>query len=101
MLRNTLNNKEKKFLRSLGMKLDAIVFIGKEGVTPNVVNAAIEAIERNELIKVKIQQNCLETVDNALVTLAERVDADLVQIIGRNGLIWKRNFQKPRITFPK
>ena len=29
--------------------------------------------------------------------LAERADANLVQVIGRNGLLFKRNFDKPRI----
>ena len=32
--------------------------------------------------------------------LTERVDADLVQTIGRNALLWKRNFDKPKIELP-
>ena len=101
MIRNTLTGKQKRYLRSLGMTMEPIVPIGKEGVTPAVVNSAIEAIEKRELIKVRVLQNSPEDVQMAISTLAERADADLVQIIGRNGLLWKRNFKKPKIEFPK
>ena len=38
---------------------------------------------------------------DAIERLTERVDADLVQVIGRNGLLFKRNFKKPVIEFPE
>ena len=83
MIKNTLTGKQKRFLRSLGMTLEPIVPIGKEGITPAVVNSADEAIEV------------------AITTLAERTNCDLVQVIGRNGLLWRRNFKKPKIELPK
>ena len=101
MIRNTLTNKQKKYLRSLGMTMDPVVPVGKEGITPAVVSSANEAIEKRELIKVRVLQNCQEDVETAIATLAERTDADLVQIIGRNGILWRRNFKKPKIEFPK
>lgn len=101
MIRNTLTNKQKKYLRSLGMTMEPVVPVGKEGVTPAVVSSANEAIEKRELIKVRVLQNCPEDVEAAISTLAERTDADLVQIIGRNGILWRRNFKKPKIEFPK
>lgn len=101
MIRNTLTNKQKKYLRSLGMTMEPVVPVGKEGVTPAVVNSANEAIEKRELIKVRVLQNCPEDIEAAISTLAERTDADLVQIIGRNGILWRRNFKKPKIEFPK
>jgi RNA-binding protein len=82
LIKNTLTGKQKRFLRSLGMTLEPIVPIGKEGITPAVVNSADEAIEKRELIKVRVLQNCLED-------------------IGRNGLLWRRNFKKPKIELPK
>ena len=38
-------------------------------------------------------------IQDAIGRLTERVDADLVQVIGRNGLLFKRNFKKPQIEF--
>ena len=97
MLRNTLTSKQIRKLRSLGMTEEAIVMIGKEGVTPTVVASAREAIKKRELIKVRVLQNAPDEPENAITILAERADANLVQVIGRNGLLFRRNFDKPRI----
>ncbi|WP_303840208.1 ribosome assembly RNA-binding protein YhbY [Selenomonas ruminantium] len=100
MLRNSLTGKQKSFLRSMGQKLEPVVMMGKEGVTPTVVKAAQEAIKKRELIKVRVLQNCLEEPEDAITMLAERADVNLVQIIGRNGLLFKRNYEKPKIELP-
>lgn len=100
MLRNALTGKQKSFLRSMGQKLEPIVFIGKEGVTPTVVQAAREAIKKRELIKVRVLQNAEDEPADAITMLAERADVNLVQLIGRNGLLFKRNFEKPKIELP-
>ena len=101
MIRNTLTGKQKRFLRSMGMTMDPIVNIGKEGLTPTVAEAVREAIKKRELVKVRVLQNCLSEPQDTIVTLAERVDADLVQVIGRNGLLYKRNFDNTKIELPK
>ena len=97
MLRNTLTSRQIRKLRSLGMTEEAIVMIGKEGVTPTVVASAREAIKKRELIKVRVLQNAPDEPEDAITMLAERADANLVQVIGRNGLLFRRNFDKPRI----
>ena len=97
MLRNSLTSKQIRKLRSLGMTEDAVVMIGKEGVTPTVVASAREAIKKRELIKVRVLQNAPDEPEDAITVLAERTDANLVQVIGRNGLLFRRNFDKPRI----
>ncbi len=100
MLRNSLTGKQKSFLRFMGQKLEPVVMMGKEGVTPTVVQAAQEAIKKRELIKVRVLQNCMEEPEDAITMLAERADVNLVQIIGRNGLLFKRNYDKPKIELP-
>ena len=92
---------QKSFLRSMGMNEEPVVQVGKEGVTPTVVQAAREAIKKRELIKVRVLQNSPEEPADAIELLAERADANLVQVIGRNGLLFKRNFEKPKIVLPK
>lgn len=71
--------------------------IGKEGVTPTVVQSARDVIKKRELIKVRVLQNCLAEPEDVIRMLAERVDSNLVQIIGRNGLLYKKNFEKTKI----
>lgn len=100
MLKNTLSGKQKSFLRSMGMEIDPVVQVGKSGLIPSVVTSAIDAIRARELIKVKVLQNCPDEPADVIVMLAERTGADLVQLIGRNGLLYKKNQEKPKIELP-
>lgn len=101
MIKNTLTGKQKRFLRSMGMTMDPVVMIGKEGVSPTVVQSAAEAIKKRELVKVRVLQNCMDDPESAITMLAERTNSDLVQIIGHNGLLFKRNFDSTKIELPK
>ena len=101
MQKNNLTGKQKAFLRSLGMNEEPIVFIGKEGVSPTVVKAAREAIQKRELIKVRVLPSVLDAPKDVITVLAERSSANLVQVIGRNGLLFRRNNEKPKIDLPK
>lgn len=87
----TLTGKQKSYLRSLGSTLDAIVQIGKTGVSGTLLESTKQALIARELIKVKVLQNCSEEPKVALADLAKEADAELVQVIGRNGLLYKRN----------
>lgn len=101
MLKADLKGKQKRFLRALGSKLDPVVQIGKAGLTPAVVISANEAIAARELIKVKVLQNCLEEPQDIFEVLAERTDAELVQKIGRNGLLYRPDEKEPKIVLPE
>ena len=101
MIKNSLTGKQKRFLRAMGTSMDPVVFIGKEGLTPTVVTAAKDAIKKRELIKVRVLQNCLEDPEDAITTLADRCNCNLVQIIGHNALLFARNYDKPKIELPK
>jgi len=87
----TLTEKQKSYLRSLGSTLDAIVQIGKTGLSGTLLESTKQALIARELIKVKVLQNCSEEPKSALGDLAKAADAELVQVIGRNGLLYKRN----------
>mgnify|MGYP002658733096 FL=1 len=100
MIRNSLTGKQKSFLCSEGMKLEPVVMVGKDAVTPAVVQSACDVIRKRELIKVRVLNNCLEDASDVMELLAERCDANLVQIKGNTGLLFKRNFEKPKIELP-
>ena len=101
MIRNTLTGKQKRFLRAMGTKLEPVVQVGKEGITPAVVKSTDDAITKRELIKIRVLQNCPQEPDDSIKLLAERTNCDLVQIIGRNALLFRRNFKKPKVELPK
>ena len=76
MIRHTLTDKQKRFLRSEGAKREPVVNIGKEGVTAALVQSAQAVIKKQELIKVRVQHNAPEEPYPLIEMLTERVDAD-------------------------
>jgi len=99
----TLTGKQKSYLRSLGSTMDPIVQIGKTGISDTLLTSTKEALVARELIKVKVLQNCGDDPKAALEELATAADAALVQVIGRNGLLYKRNRdpeKKKKIELP-
>ena len=95
-----LTGKQKSYLRSLGMTLDAVVQIGKSGVTKSVVTSAKDAVTARELIKVKVLQNSPLEPCEAIDALSKGIQAEVVHIIGRNGLLYRPNPDKPVIVLP-
>lgn len=95
-----LTGKQKRFLRSLGNELEPILLIGKDEITPNLIKQADDALEARELIKGRVLQNCADTPENIAARLAEASSAELVQVIGRNFLLYRRAKEKPRIVLP-
>jgi RNA-binding protein len=83
-------------LRAHGHPLRAIVRVGKSGVTPGLLAQVAQALLDHELIKVKIEAEC--PVDRFAVgdELAAQPGTQVVQIVGRTVLVYKRHPQKPR-----
>ena len=97
-----MTSKQRAFLKSLAMKEDALVQIGKGGLTPDVTAAVAQALEARELVKVGVLQNCMEETDELARTLAERTRSILVQVIGKKIVLYKeaKDEKKRRITLP-
>ena len=55
-----MTSKQRAYLKSLAMKMDAIIQLGKGGLTPENTKAVDEALAARELIKISVLQNCLE-----------------------------------------
>ncbi|ACL22338.1 RNA-binding protein [Desulfitobacterium sp. LBE] len=96
-----LTGKQKGFLRSLGNEMDPILQIGKGGVTEAVIAQTDETLEARELIKGRVLPNSMEDVQSAAAELAERTSAELVQVIGRNFLLYRESKKKPMIDLPR
>lgn len=90
-----------RHLRSLGHALSPVVAVGKNGVTPALVQAANAAIERHELIKVRVLAEAPLDRREAAEELARQCRATLAQVLGRTFLLYRRHPKKPRIVFPK
>ncbi|KUO75142.1 MAG: RNA-binding protein [Desulfosporosinus sp. BRH_c37] len=95
-----LTGKQKRYLRAMGNEMAPILQVGKGGIAETVIAQAAEALEARELIKCRVLQNCLEEPKTVADELAEHVQADLVQVIGRNFLLFRPSKNKPEIVLP-
>ncbi|MCR4907294.1 MAG: YhbY family RNA-binding protein [Lachnospiraceae bacterium] len=96
----TLTTKQRAYLRSLAVNERPVLSIGKEGVTPEVVLSAEEALAKRELIKINVQKSFEGEIKEAAETVASRSRSVLVQIMGRKITLY-RPAKKPEIILPK
>ena len=93
-----LTSKRRAYLRKKAHDLDALVRIGKEGVTDNLIQSILDAIESRELIKVKTLQKCEEEKMEIMEQLSQCKEFEVVGIIGRTIILFKENKDKPVIS---
>ncbi len=89
-----------RYLRALGHSLDAVVMVGKEGITDALVAQAKLQLKAHELIKVKVQPECPEDRKEAAEILAKKTRAHVAQVLGRTFLLYLVNPDKNRIVVP-
>jgi RNA-binding protein len=95
-----LTGKQRRHLRALGHHLDAVLQIGREGITDAVVAQADAQLQRHELVKIKVLESSPKGRHEAAEELSARTGAELAQIIGRTFLLYKPDPEKPRIELP-
>lgn len=95
-----LNGKQRRFLRGLGHHLEPVVLVGKEGVSEGLVGALDTALTTHELIKVKLGESAGSDRRAMAAALAEASGAELVQVLGRTLLLYRRRAEDPEIELP-
>ena len=93
------NSKQRAYLKSLAMELQPIVQIGKSGLTPELTTAVKEAIEARELIKIRILKTAPEDTKELAFDLAMNTRSEIVQIIGRTLILYRRS-REHKIVLP-
>lgn len=96
-----LTSKQRAQLRAMANGLDTILIVGKDGVTPNVVSQAADALKARELVKGRVLETSLLTAREACGLLAERCKAEPVQVIGGKFVLYKRNEKDTKIELVK
>src|SRR5512142_1347287 len=86
----------RRALRAAGHHLSPVVQVGKDGVTPAVVQQLDEALRAHELVKVKVGTESPEDRFEAAERLGQEAGGQLAQILGRTMLVYRRHPEKPR-----
>ena len=92
-----MTTKQRAALRSMGVTLEPVLHIGKDGINDNLVKQAWDALEARELIKVTVQRNAPYTAREACEELCQRVHAEPVQVIGSKFVIYRQAREDSKI----
>lgn len=95
-----LSGKQKRYLRSQAHHLKPIFQVGKSGVTDNLLKQLVDVLEKRELIKISILQNCLAEKADVANDVAKGTNAEIVQIIGNNIVLYKESEENKQIVLP-
>lgn len=96
-----MTSKQRAYLKSIAMKQDAIMQIGKSSLTPEITSAVEEALTARELIKISILQNCMDDPKMIADMLGERTHSQVVQVIGKKIVLYKEGKdEKKKIVLP-
>ena len=91
-----LTSKQRAQLRSLANGIDTILHIGKDGVGPNLVKQADDALEARELIKGRVLENSLLSPREGAEELARATRSEVVQVIGTRFVLYRETHSKEK-----
>ena len=96
-----LNSKQRAFLRSKANSEEPILHLGKGGLSEPLLRQAEDALAARELNKGKVLETAPFSCREAAEQVAQAVCAEVVQVIGRTFVLYRRNQKEPKIQLPK
>ena len=92
-----LTPKQKRELKALASTLKTRYQIGKNDISDTLVDMLEKALVAHELIKIDVMKGCALPVMEVAVDIATRLNAELVEVMGRVIVLFRRNKENPKI----
>jgi RNA-binding protein len=89
-----MTSKQRSYLKSLAVNLDTIFQIGKGGITDELCNQLLNALNARELIKIKILENSPVSTKEASLEIASQIGAEVVQVIGTKIVFFRVSYNE-------
>lgn len=78
-----MTSKERAVLRGKANSLEAIIQIGKEGISDNLITQIDDTLDARELIKIRVHLETAPKTPKELANeLAQKLECDVIQVIG-------------------
>lgn len=84
-----MTSKQRAYLKSLAVNLDTIFQIGKGGVSEELCNQLLNALNARELIKIKVLETSPFTAREAGEEISKSIGAEVVQVIGTKIVLFR------------
>lgn len=94
-----LNNKNRKYLKSLANTCHNRYQIGKEEITKTSIDLLDKALTAYELIKIDVLNTVKSSISEISLDLSSKLNAEIVQIIGKVIVLYRKNEKSPKIKF--
>lgn len=89
-----ITKQQRTALRSLAQNLPDLVYIGKGDITDNVIKQVNDNLYAHEIIKIKVQDNCMMSIEEICSTLETKCACEVVTTIGSKIVLYKAS-KKP------
>lgn len=97
-----ITTKQRAYLRGLANGEPAILQVGKDGITPALVENILVALEARELVKVSVLETAPLSAKEAIAEVMAGIpEAEAVQVIGRKFVLYRQNKKEPKIVLPR
>lgn len=96
-----LTSKQRAYLRACANTLDPILHAGKTGVSDAMLKQADDALTAREILKGRVLETAPLSPRETAQAIAEAVQAEVVQVIGRTFVLYRRREKDPQIKLPK
>ncbi len=96
-----ITGKQRSYLKSLAHDLEPTVYIGKSGITDNILQELDTGFECRELVKVKIQDGCERKPQEVANEIAPKLNAEFVQAIGKKFTLYRASKNNKQIELPR
>ena len=96
-----LNNHQKAQLKGLALTLDTKYQIGKNEISPSVLDMLDKALTAKELIKIDVMKGYTSPIMELALDLSSKLNAEVVQVVGRVVILYRKNKEKPKIKLVK
>lgn len=95
-----LTSKQRAYLGSQASTMNPIFQIGKASLTPEIISALDEALEKRELIKISVLKNCIDDPSEIAEMIAERTHSHVVKVIGKKIILFRQAKKNTKYELP-
>ena len=86
-----MTSKQRSKLKSIAANLSPVTQIGKGGISDNLLKTLSEALEAREIIKVNVLPTAKADADTMAQNAADLLGAEVVAVIGRKAIFYRRS----------
>lgn len=95
-----MTSKQRAYLSSQANTMDPIFQIGKASLTPEIITALDEALEKRELIKIAVLKNCIDDPREIATVIGERTRSQVVKVIGKKIILFRQAKKNSKYELP-